>query len=190
MVRFIAAILLTISGASYVSCCWDAIDPHHLAENCPVIVSGSIETVLAAAPGGQRSDDIASIRIDAIQRNELMDLPLKVGDLLRVRMIARNNSHRASTDINYPAKTKAVWLVLLTSQGDFRIDRRPEQKQPLPFRPKLGTRELTKRVDNDDRPVKFANPHGSKTTAEWIARQKEREAEKSSKPRAGVIRTP
>lgn len=179
MMRCVAAILL-LSALTPVAlaACWASIDPQGLAEDCPIIVTGTIEKIVEAAPGGVRSDDIASLRIEAIARNELTDVPLKVGDLLAVRMISRNNATRLSTDLNYPVKTRAVWMVMLTSKGEFRIDKRPEQKQAIGFSPNLRTaKELTKQAD-DSRPA-LANPAGSRSRAEWIARQKMQEAQRA-----------
>ena len=63
-------------------------------------------------------------------------------------------------------------LILLTSKGEFRIDRHPVQKQAKGFVPRLERQiqkvkagEPTPRQDN------LQNPAGSKTTAEWIADQ-------------------
>ena len=183
MPRVLLAIVFAVAVTPLAWSCWSAKDPSAFAEDCPIIVAGSIESVQKAAPGGQRSDDIASIRVDAVHRNELTDVPLKVGDLLAVRMISQNNQQRSSTDLNYPVKSKAIWLVLLTSKGEFRIDAHPVQKQPFQDLPKLRLmRNVNKAGAGSDKPV-LANPQGSKTKAEWVAwkqRQEEQQAKASA----------
>jgi hypothetical protein len=175
MVRFIAATTILIGAGSFAWACWSAIEPSAFAEECPIIVAGTIETVAQAAPGGDRSDDIASIRIDVVHRNELTDVGLRAGDLLQVRMISKNNRSRMSTDLNYPVRTKAIWLVMVTSQGDFRIDVHPVQKQPFQLAPKFGGLERVAKNRGDNR----TNPSGSKTTAQWIAWTKDQKAQRA-----------
>jgi hypothetical protein len=175
MVRFIAATAILIGAGSIAWACWSAIAPSAFAEECPIIVTGTIEAVAQAAPGGDRSDDIASIRVDAVHRNELTDVGLRTGDLLQVRMISKNNRSRSSTDLNYPLRTKAIWLVMLTSQGEFRIDVHPVQKQPFQLAPKFGRVERVAKNRGDN----SANPSGSKTTAEWIAWTRDQKAQRA-----------
>jgi HEAT repeats len=86
---------------------------------------------------------------------------------------------RTSTDLNYAKGTKAVWLVVLTSQGELRIDRHPVQKQPLQFAPKLMKGEAKAVRDREDVRDNLRNPAGSKTTAEWVAWQKQREEQRA-----------
>ncbi|MBI2807684.1 MAG: HEAT repeat domain-containing protein [Planctomycetes bacterium] len=156
--------------------CWNAIDPGAFAQDCPIILAGTIESVAQAKPGGFRSDDVARIRVTAIHRNELTDVALKPGDLFLVKMISRNNNQRTSTDINYPVKTKAVWLVMLTSKGEFRIDVHPVQKQPFQERLKLRLQQQDQQKRAGAEPSKLANPRGTKTTAQWVAWKKDQEA--------------
>src|SRR5216683_2615996 len=103
MARFITALTLCIGLGTTVGACWKEIDPRGYAHECPIIVAGTIEKIAEAAPGGDRADHIASIRILAVHRNELTDVGLKVGDLWPVRMISRNNRVRTSTDLTYRA---------------------------------------------------------------------------------------
>jgi hypothetical protein len=171
-------IILAVSGSAAWSC-WSEIAPSAFALDCPVIVAGSIEEVVEAAPGGLRADDSAKIRIDAIFRNELTDLPLKIGDLFPVKMISKNNQLRTSTDLNYPLKTKAVWLVKLTSKGEFRIDIHPVQKQPyqLELKLKFGLRDKVMKAGKEAVPA-LANPNGTQSKAEWIVAMKRMDEER------------
>ena len=158
------------------------IDPSGYAPECPIIVAGTIEKIAVAAPGRDRADDIASSRILAVHRHELTDVGLKAGDLLPVRMISRNNRVRASTDLNYPVGTKAIWLVKLTNKGEFRIDLHPVQKQPFQLTPTFRLlQEASKKAGNAAGAGKVANPSGSQSTAEWIAAQQAGEGKSAGK---------
>src|SRR5688572_29613949 len=106
MPRVLFSLALLVLTAPAASACWTAIDPGAFASDCPIIIRGVIVAVAEAAPGGDRSDDLAGIKVLEIHKNELKDVPLKVGDTFTVRMISRNNRMRTSTDINYPVKTE------------------------------------------------------------------------------------
>src|SRR5262245_3623977 len=111
----LALVLTTISPAR---ACWAALDPGGYAQGCPIIIKGTI--VAVAEPGQGKGDDaLAAILIEEIQKNELKDVPLKVGDYFHARMVSLNRRVRTSIDLNYPLKTRAVWLVALTSKGEF-----------------------------------------------------------------------
>lgn len=156
--------------AGPVGACWNAIDPAGYAWECPIILRGKIVAVAEAAPGGERSDDQASIKVLEVRKNELRDVPLKVGDIFTVRMISRNNRLRSSTDLNYPVGTEAVWLVQLTSREEFRIDCHPVQKQPVGA--KLDVRVVERVIVKGGEKIET----GRNTKKEWSAERKAHEA--------------
>ena len=172
----IAVALFSGSACSVAGGCWAELDPGGFAARCPIIIRGSIVSVTEAASGQLRADDLATIKVVDIRRNELKDVPLKVGDTFTVRMISRNNTQRTSTDLNYPVGTEAVWLVVLNTKGEFRIDTHPVQKQPIKGMEKL--RFDAKRISKEGKKNE-PNLDGSMTKGEWIAREireKERRA--------------
>ncbi|MBI1829910.1 MAG: HEAT repeat domain-containing protein [Planctomycetes bacterium] len=178
MMRFIIA-LVVLAGIASLSWagCFAGLDPGMFAEGCPIIVAGTIEEIVEAAPAREGALDTAKIRIDVINRNELTDVPLKGGDLLAVKMISKNNQFGSSTDIRYPVKTKAVWLVLLTSKGEFRIDRHPVQKQQVMPPRNPVEKAINVRYDNAGQPVNVTKVQGTKTKAEWVAWEKRKQEE-------------
>jgi len=173
MARFFSIVLIFAVAANHADACWTAISATGFAEGCPIIIKGKIVAVAEARPGGDRLDDQAAIRIDAIEKNELKDVPLKVGGIFTVRMISRNNRSRSSTDLNYPLHTEAFWLIRLTTKGEFRIDLHPVQMLPLRHAsdgkvgqgPRIESKEDVK-----------GNPIGRYTVQQWIAKVKEEEA--------------
>jgi HEAT repeat protein len=162
------SLLLVLSVPVVAQCCWMAIDPGGFALDCPIIVRGAIVAGAKAVPGRSRADDLAEIRVDQIQKNELNDVPLKVGGTLKVRMVSRNNQMHTSTDINYPAGTEGVWLVFLNRHGEFRIDIHPVQKQPPGAKFASSNTAREKRVGE-------VTQEG-KSTQDWIADVRAREA--------------
>ncbi len=170
MVRLLLALALVAAAGPIAGACWSDIDPGAFAVDCPIVVRGTIVSVAEAAPGQNRADDVASIKVAAIHRNDLKDVPLKVGDVFTVRMISRNDTQRVSTDLNYPVRTEAVWLIVLNARGEFRIDRHPVQKQPA--NSKITSRVLEKSIEKKNTGEKeSANPLGTMTKKEWIAKQ-------------------
>jgi hypothetical protein len=175
--RFLPVVALVLLNAGPARACWGAIDPSGYADECPIIVRGQIVAVIQAEPGQDRADDLARIRVAEIQRNELKDVPLKVGDLFTVRMISKNNRLRTSTDLNYPVATDALWLIKLTAKGEFRIDLHPVQKQPVEakLRLALGERKAGKKGEPEE-------PAGRLTKQQWIAEVRA-QAERSARDR-------
>ncbi len=182
MARLLLALALAAVVSPAIRACWTAVDPGAFAVDCPLIVRGTIESVAEAAPGQNRADDLARIKIAAIHRNELKDVPLKVGDVFTVRMISRNNSLRTSTDLNYPVRTGALWLIVLTTKGEFRIDQHPVQNQPANARitPRVVEKSVIEKKSDEK---EGENPLGTMTQKEWIAKQQQ-QAERRAKDRA------
>jgi hypothetical protein len=173
MKRLLVVLTLIAFASPALGGCWAEIDPGAFADDCPIIIRGTIISVKEAAPGQQRADDIASIKVAAIVRNELKDVGLKVGDIFQVRMISRNNTQRVSTDLNYPVQTEALWLVVLNTNGDFRIDQHPVQKQPA--NSKVGPRVIAKGIETKKPDQKESpNPLGTLTKVQWITKQREK----------------
>jgi hypothetical protein len=173
MVRLLPALILLALASPALGGCWAEIDPGAFANDCPIIIRGTIVSVKEAARGQQRADDVADIKVAAIVRNELKDVGLKVGDVFPVRMISRHNTSKSSIDINYPVQTEALWLVVLNTKGKFRIDQHPVQKQPV--NSKVGPRVIAKGIEKKKPDEKEPpNPLGTLTKEQWIEKQREK----------------
>lgn len=165
--------------------CWMSLAPGVLEADSPIIVRGKIVAIQEAKKGQMRADDLAEIEIAEILKNELKDVPLKVGDKFTVRMISRGNMAKMSTDLNYPLKTDALWLIKLNAKGEFRIDGHPDRKRALDAKPELrGPKRLARAVEKKigDEP-----DDGKVTKADWIKRveiDEKREAEERAKREA------
>lgn len=106
---------------------WARLDPEEFAKECPVIVRGTIISVGETKPGVDRVDVV--IRIEEIVKNILSDTPLKVGgDLTTHRNVGARLS--GSEDLDYPVKTRALWMVTLHAERSFHVDGHPVHRQP------------------------------------------------------------
>jgi len=159
MLRIALGIALVAGfGQAASATTWKMIEPEDYAERCPVIVRGTIVSVEKRQPGRDRVDVV--IRIEQIFKNALSDSPLKVGGDLTTR---RNVGNRlsGSEDMDYPEKTRALWLVEMDEKGEFRIDRHPSQKQSAKLVLDLGATAFQRAPDAD-----FAR--GPIARKEWI----------------------
>lgn len=183
------ALLAAAACTSPALACWVAIKPDVYAAGCPVIVRGKIVAVEVSAEEGtgeKRVDDIAEIEITEVVWNEFMDVPLKAGGRLKVRMVsATKNSFRESTDLNYPVKTVALWLLMVDDTGEFRIDCHPVQKQPVdakidPKAYRMKGRKVLKEKPAEGKPVEKEEPgvvRGEVLKADWLKERAKARAE-------------
>jgi hypothetical protein len=172
MLRLLLALAVALLASAPAPACWTAIDPALFGQGCPVIVRWPIVAVDDGPAGRDRADDVAHIRVDEVVRNDLTDVPLKVGDRLAVRMVSARSRVRESTDLRCPVGAEAIWLVVLTAQGEFRVDAHPVQKQAPADREKL----------------RLGGAGERKTKAEWVAGQKAAAGQRGQSPAEKVRR--
>ena len=158
----ILLILVGFLPSSHAVACWKGVEPRGFASRCPIVVTGTITKIDAGCPCDNPSYDIAHITISAIHKNRLKDVPLSNGSVIQVRMAARDAKIKTSTDLRYPLKDKALWLIVLDANGQFSLNSHPVQRQPLDKDPKTLLGELF----NMDKTGKWIGTH---TKAEWIA---------------------
>lgn len=159
--------------------CWVALDPHAFAQECPVIVSGTIERIDVAPAAGDATFDMAQIRVAVVHRNLLSDVEVKAGQLFGARMNGRNSRLVASTDLRYEIGTAGTWMVVLGEDGGFSIHRHPVQLQrpdkdgtwwgDAQFRGDLDRAQMT--LKEWIASVKKAAAEEKKRQAEYEARQ-------------------
>lgn len=177
MHRLLFAFVVVLAASAPAPALREAINVGAFSAGCPVIVRGTIASVERASDDDIRSkrpDDVAEIEITEVVKNELKDVPLKVGGTLKVRMVARN-ARRIASQPNYPEKTDGLWLVVLADDGEFRIDVRPEQRQPIDrkWSPETESRKKT----GDDPKDEPGVVRGTITKAEWLKARADRRAE-------------
>ncbi len=168
----IAFILVSFSGFAPVlyGTSWAMIDPEKYAKDCPVIIRGTITSVGEVKPEVGQVEVI--IRIEEIVKNVLSDMPFKVGgDLTTQRNVGARPA--GSEDQDYPVKTRALWMVVLDTEGSFRVDGHPVHRQPANLVLDLGETKFYREPDTD-------YPLAPVTQKQWI---KERQ-------RANVWRSP
>lgn len=151
-----------IAGVPSVSALWVLKEVSSVAAQSPVIISGEIVKI-DRGRAAKQAFDTAFIRVASIEKNDLRDVKLAVGDDFPVLMNGINSRMGSSLDITYPIGTKARWLVYLENDGRFYINQRPEQRQPLgDALPALPPTMLSINADGSE----------GWTKAEWIAEMK------------------
>ncbi len=168
--------------------CFIGYSPEVYAEQCPVIVRGKIVSVDVAKDEGddkKRVDDTADVEITEVVKNEFKDVPLKAGGKLKVRMVSdTKNRLQSSTDLHYPAKTEALWLVAVDDAGEFRIDLHPVQKQPIDAKLKPGRRVDVAVEKKADEPKEKDEPgvvRGTVLKSDWLKERAKRDAEEKKR---------
>ncbi len=202
MKRLLTAILpalLLACSARALWALWAAQEPSGVAGECPVIVTGEIVKIdEAAATGrdislrdlsGDRTLDVAHIRISEVHLNVLISVETAVGGEILARMHSLKDKIRISLDVRYDVGTKALWMLYLGDDGSFYINYRPEQKQPAGSYGKVRPHMAY--------PIAAARGGGVTTQVytveEWIASQREKrhpmtDAEKKDRERVAALR--
>ena len=152
-IAFFAGVAPFVHGTT-----WARLDPEEFAKECPIIVRGTIVSVGETKPGVDRVD--AVIRIEEIVKNALSDTPLKVGgDLTTHRNVGARLS--GSEDLDYPVKTRALWMITLDAEGSFHVDGHPVHRQPANLVLDLGATKFYREPGVDF-------PRAPVTQKQWI----------------------
>ena len=170
----IALVLVSLSGFAPVvyGTTWAIIDPEEFAKECPIIVRGTIVSVGETKPGVDRVDVV--IRIEEIVKNALGDTPLKVGgDLTTHRNVGARLA--GSEDLDYPVKTRALWMITLHAEGSFRVDGHPVHRQAANLVLDLGETKFYRAPDTDF-------PRAPVTQKQWIEERRLANAWQSRTP--------
>jgi len=162
---------------SLASACWNAIEPRGFTPRCPVIVTGTITRIDVENPRVKTDYDLAHITISAVHKNRLTDSPFRVGDVIKVRMHARVKV-KTSTDLRYPLKDTALWLIELDPDGAFSLTTHPIQRQPVGAERKV--------IGESFNLSKTGMPIGSHTKAQWIAHRKTKKGDPKDTSRKEV----
>ncbi len=149
------AALAPLLAADNASACWMRMEQEAIAAKAPVVVSGKIIRIdSAAAEARGRVLDVAHLKVSAVHKNELKDVPDKPGGVVKVRMNSAEARTRASTDIRYPEGTEGIWYLYLRDDGELYVNAHPQQYSQAKNGPKLA-----KEAPNDGKAVRLWRTH-------------------------------